>query len=442
MPLKKIRKIKENLAPKGSIKANFLTLMTGTVISQLIVVAVSPILTRLFSPSVFGIYGVYISIVSIAAAIVTLRYDQALMLPKDNNEAASLFWASLFSSIGISSLFLVICFVFYKQIITLLKVNELNGWILLLPLSVFLAGFYQTLNSWSTRQKKFKRASASQVVKSATTSSGQILFGVLKLGPIGLIGASVLGDLFSAFTIAFHVKRNEGKILKNNLRFNSIKQLSKHYSDFPVYSGTQNLLNVISQNLPLIFLARFFGSAVVGFYALSVRVLQLPMDLVLTSLNQVLFQKISEVYNSGEETYILFKKSTVGLFVLAIIPTMIMFLFGPTIFGFVLGKEWVVAGEYARWLVLWLAVAFINPPAILFARIYRKQGFLLFQDIFLLLFRLAVIILGGIYLSSLKTIILYSMVGIIFNAFIILYMWCFILRHQQNRLKNSRSNIP
>jgi hypothetical protein len=40
------------------LKANVITLMTGTVIAQIITVAISPILTCLFSPSAFNILSV------------------------------------------------------------------------------------------------------------------------------------------------------------------------------------------------------------------------------------------------------------------------------------------------------------------------------------------------------------------------------------------------
>ena len=57
------------LLPKGSFKANVLTFMTGTAIAQIITVAASPVLTRLFTPKAFGAFGVYLSIVSIVTAV-------------------------------------------------------------------------------------------------------------------------------------------------------------------------------------------------------------------------------------------------------------------------------------------------------------------------------------------------------------------------------------
>jgi lipopolysaccharide exporter len=405
---------------------NILILMSGTVIAQAITVIVSPILTRLFSPSVFGVFGIYMSVVSIVTAIVTLRYDQALMLPKDNKDAAHLFWAAIFSVTVVSTISFIFGIIFFKKIIALLKIDEAGTWILLFPLSVFLSGIYLTFTSWFARQKKFKKDSVSQVVRSAVANGTQVSFGMLKSAPVGLIAGNIFGDLFSSLTLVFQMNRDDRELLKKGLHYSSIKHLCKEYSDFPLYSSTQNFLNAISQNVPVLLLAKFFGPVVVGYYALGVRVLQLPMNFILTSLRQVLFQRASEVHNANGNTYSLFKKTTLGLFSLALVPTLIIIAFGPTLFGLVLGKDWVQAGVYARWLVIWLAVGFINPPAMLFAQIYRKQKLLFFQDLALLIFRIIALVIGGLYFNALGAIIIYSMVGLTFNSFVILYMWFFI----------------
>ncbi|MFA5080829.1 MAG: oligosaccharide flippase family protein [Candidatus Paceibacterota bacterium] len=423
------------LITKSLFFKDLLILMSGTVVAQVITVFVSPILTRLFSPSAFGVFGVYMSVVAIVTAVVTMRYDQALMLPKKNKDAAHLFWASLLSVSGVSVVSLILCVLFFKQIPFLLEVPELRVWVLFLPFSIFFAGFYLTLNSWSTRQKKFKRASISQVIRSSAAAGIQVSSGIAKVGPVGLIGGAIVGDFFSSLALAVQVEHSDKQILREGLHRDSIIRMGREYSDFPIYSSAQNFLNAISQNVPVLLLAKFFGPVVVGYYALGVRVLQLPISLILTSLRQVLFQKASEVHNNEGDTYSLFKKTTLGLLALVVIPALLIIIYGPFLFGFVLGRNWVIAGEYARWLVLWLAVGFVNPPAILFAQIYRKQKFLFFQDLVLLIFRVAVLVIGGLYFNPLRTIIMYSIIGVIFNSFVILYMWGFIRSKQhKNRL--------
>jgi O-antigen/teichoic acid export membrane protein len=418
----KLRQFGNAVAPKGSFKADVLTLMTGTAIAQLITIAISPVLTRLFTPEAFGALGLYLSFLAIAGAVVTLRFDQALMLPKDTEIAAALFWDAILSVGVISGFSLLGCVLFFKQLLSILKLREWSAVIFLLPLSLILFGTYATLNSWSARQKEFGRSSISQVVRSLSASGVQMFSGLLKAGSVGLIGGALAGDCFAALALAWQVKRDDWPILKRSLAWGKMKCAAWQYREFPIFSSTQNLLNALSQNMPLLLLAKFFGPAVTGFYVLGVRGIQIPMNFYLTSLRQVFFQRASELYNQGGDTYALFKKTTLSLLVLAAIPALAIFLFGPGIFAFAFGRKWIVAGEYARWLVLWLTLMFANVPAVLFAQIYRKQKAVLLQDIFLLTLRVLAIVIGGLRRSPLLAVVLYSLVGVFFNLFIILWV--------------------
>ena len=418
----KLKRLKNRHAPPGSFKANVLTLMTGTAVAQMLLVVISPVLTRLFAPEAFGAFGVYLSLVSILGSLSTLRFDQAMMLPNDVEVAAALFWAALAAACLISGISLVGCILFFRPILVLLKVRELSGWIFLLPFSMFFFGTYSALNTWSTRQKKFARSSISQVARSLAISMVQILSGILKAGPAGLVGGAAAGDAFAAMTLGWQVERDDGRILKRAFCWSKIKQAARQYREFPLFSSPQNFLNAVSQNVPLLLLAKFFGPAVAVFYVLGVRGIQIPMNFFLTSLRQAFFQKASEVYNQGGDTHALFRRTTLHLLAMVAIPALVVLLFGPEIFVFALGRKWLTAGVYARWLMLWLMLMFANVPAVLFAQIYRKQKTVLQQDVGLLVFRVLAIVIGALRHSPILAIVLYSLVGVFINLYIIFWI--------------------
>ena len=147
------------------------------------------------------------------------------------------------------------------------------------------------------------------------------------------------------------------------------------------------------------------------------------MSFVLASLRQVLFQKLSAVNNEGGDLVSFFAKTTVSLLGMSLLPAALGFAFGPQLFGLVFGSKWVLAGEYARWLLIWLVPGFCNLPAALIGRILRQQRNLLLFDVGLLGSRLGVLVLGGLYLTPLQTIVAFSLVGAAFNTFLILFIW-------------------
>ena len=77
---------------------------------------------------------------------------------------------------------------------------------------------------------------------------------------------------------------------------------------------------------------------------------------------------------------------------------------------------------------------FANVPAVLFAQIYRKQRAVLLQDILLLALRVLALLIGGRRGSPLLAIALYSLVGVAFNLFVILWAASF--------LRRSRGTLP
>ncbi|MEN6406739.1 MAG: oligosaccharide flippase family protein [Thermoguttaceae bacterium] len=408
---------------------NVLVLMTGTVLAQAINVAFVPVLSRLYDPATYGVFGVYLSIVSIVSCVASLRYDMALMLPKDDRDAAGLLWLCGIVTSGIAAISMVVCVCFGGQIGRLLQTPELTPWLWAAPISIFLIGIWQSLIFWATRRKKFHITSVSQVTRAAMGSGSQAAAGLFGPSVLGLIFGMILGDACGSAVFSSQVLKRDWPLIRGALSRSRLKRLLREYSDFPVYTAPQSLLNTVSAYVPSLLLAHYFGVAVVGYYTFGVRIVLLPANLVGNSLRSVLFQKATEVYHSGGDTYALFKKATLGLMGMAALPTLVIMLLAPMLAAFILGEEWRTAGVYASWLVLWLAVGFCNVPAVLFGQIYRRQRMLFGVEVVLLVARVLAIVLGGIYGTALQAVILYSIVGVLYNAFLIAWAWTFLRRH-------------
>lgn len=404
---------------------NILILVSGTALGQVITLAVAPILSRLYTPSDFGDFGVFMSIVGTISAVATLRFDQALMLPKEAREAASLMSLALVSviicALGCSAIF----FVSGRQIASLVNSPDLAKWLWMAPLSVIAVGGSQTFAAWAARNRRFVRTSSSQLLRSIVQGVVQIVAGIACVGSPGLLFGALMADSCACGYLGTDMFRSDRKTIRRHVSVGSVRRVAEKYTDFPMYSSPQSLLNAVSQNIPLFLLAYYFDARTVGLYSIGVRVVQLPMNLVLVSVRQVLFQRMSEVNANGGDVFRLFKSATLGLAAVAVIPVAVCVLFGPKIFAVALGAEWGVAGEYARWLVIWLAGAFMNVPSMLMGQIRRAQRWLLAFDVALLAVRVLALVVGGLNCSALQTIILFSIVGAVFNVGIIVGMWAY-----------------
>ena len=118
---------------KSEFNRNVLTLMTGSTISLAIPIAISPILTRIYTPEDFGVFSLYMAITTIIAVIATGRYELAIMLPKKDENAADILILSLIVSLVISLISFLIIFFFNSQITNILGSQEISRWLYLVP---------------------------------------------------------------------------------------------------------------------------------------------------------------------------------------------------------------------------------------------------------------------------------------------------------------------
>jgi len=175
------------LKPKSEFSRNVLTLMTGTTIAQAIPIAISPILTRIYTPEDFGLFALYISIALLFATAATGRYELAIMLPKKESDAVNIVFLSLLITLIITLLTLFIVFFFNQSITNILGNQDISSWLYFIPFTVFFMGLYQSLNYWNNRKKEYKRLAISRVVQSGVTGGANLGMGGLQFGASGLI---------------------------------------------------------------------------------------------------------------------------------------------------------------------------------------------------------------------------------------------------------------
>jgi O-antigen/teichoic acid export membrane protein len=343
---------------KGEFSRNVLTLITGTTIAQAIPVAVSPILARLYSPQDFGVFALYMAVTSILSVVATGRYEQAIMLPREDEDAENVVALSLIISTLISFMLLVIATIWNTPITALLGNPEIGRWLYLVPVSVLLMGAYNSFNYWLNRQKKFGIMSTNRIMQSSLTAAGQLGLGFSPSGSAGLITSFIGGWLVATFSAARFYNYKSFC-----LRPASIIASAKLYRDYPGLSAPSSLLDSASTQTPVFFLTKGYDAATVGFFSLAIRALSAPSSVISTSIGQVYFQKISVLIHSDPNSILSeVLRTTKKLTIIAAVTFIPFMLIGDRIFGFIFGEDWRVAGEYVEILSPALMMRFIVSP--------------------------------------------------------------------------------
>lgn len=401
---------------------NVMIMIIGTAAAQVITMALSPIITRMYGPEAFGVLGVFTAILAVITPIAALTYPIAIVLPKNDSDAKGLVRLSLYLSAGIAAIVGLILLIFNQPIVKVFQIEAIAPFLYLIPLVTLFSGFLQVVEQWLIRTKQFG-ITARVTFMQALILQGSIV-GIGFFYPVAgvLVVLNALGYALKALMMTISVKRLSYKqpveTPKNSLL---IKELGKKYQDFPLLRAPQVFINSVSQSLPILLLASFFGPASAGFYSIGRTVLSMPTHLIGKSVGDVFYPRISEAANNGENLTHLIKKATLSLAVIGVIPFGIVIIFGPWLFSFVFGAEWVTAGEYARWISLWTYFLFINQPSIKAMPVLLAQAFHLRFTIVTLIVRSAALV-SGYYLfsSDLIAVALFGVSGAILNMALIL----------------------
>ena len=347
-----------NQISKSELLKNISVLATGTLLAQFIPIALQPFLRRQFSPEGYGAYSVYCSLVGILVVIASFKYELAIILPKKKKEAANILFLSLFINIFFTLLLLCITIIWKRQITEFLNLShKYANYIYFVPLGTFLYNFYQSINYWLIREKRFLAISKNKISRRATEGVVQTGFSFIK-NSFGLIFGDILGHITNVISGIFQSSKT-GLSLKL-FSFTKLIYVTKKYSEYPKLNLIPSLMSASSYLLPIILVNKFFSTEDTGYFDLSKMVLSIPLALIATSVSNVLLQKIAEKFKNNESFLRDLLPIAILLIFVAILEIVVIRFFGEELFSFFFGKRNVFSGKISEILVWSYALNFIN----------------------------------------------------------------------------------
>jgi O-antigen/teichoic acid export membrane protein len=403
---------------------NVSIIATGTAGTQAITIAFAPIITRLYGPEVLGLYGAFTSIVAVFTTIVTLSYPIAIVLPKEDSDAKGIILLSVYLSLCITTFTSLILWLGGDWFVEILGLQAITAFVFLIPLMMLFSAWQQIVQRWLMRKKQFKLMAKIAVAQTLIVNSAKTGIGWFNPAIMTLLIITILGSLLHTVMLLFSIKRPS----KRKYVWQSQEPMwviAKRYYDFPLYRTPQGFINVASQSLPVLMFASFFGPVAAGLYALGKIVMEVPSTLIGQSVGDAFYPRITEAVHNGEDITRLIIKATLALVVIGFLPFLLVVVFGPSLFGFAFGSEWVMAGEYARWLAPMLFFNLINKPSVASIPALGLQKGLLIYELFSTGTKLLAIYIGFVIFANDKiAIIMFSIFGML--AYIFLIAWVII----------------
>jgi O-antigen/teichoic acid export membrane protein len=349
-----------------------LILVGGAGVAQLLLIAASPLFTRLYTPANFGVYALFMAVVSVMAIFATGRYETAIFIAEDNEKAFHVVTFCLFLAATVSAILFVVALCFRHALARSLHQPDMSTWLLIAPPMVFTTATYQVLNCWFNRNKQYRLLAANRVVRSVATVCLMIAFGVLGMGAGGIVIATVVG-LACPTTVLMYRWNQERRREQWSPSRTAIIETASRYRDFGIYSIWGGTLNAATGQLPTFVLTAYFGPLVVGLYNLTQRVLAGPASMLATAIGNVFQQRAADDLRNLGNCRRTWWATFGSLMALSIPIYALIAIFAPAAFALIFGEPWRAAGTYARVLCPFFLLSFSASVLSRMTQIAEKQ---------------------------------------------------------------------
>lgn len=407
----------DQLLPRNSFVRGVLALSGGTIGAQAVLLAVSPLLTRLYTPEMFGVAAVFVGVSTVLGTLATWRYEIAIPQADDDQAAASIAVLCLVLTLAMFAFGSVIVLLLREEIVRLFQMKAVAGFLWLIPFFILSMGLYQLLTYWGYRQRQFGKVAQSSVGKNLGMAGVQLL-----LYPFGAVSL-LMGQLMGQFLASLLLLKNTALLFKQKVTRQHMRHNAWRFRKYPLFSSWSGVTGSAAQQAPILMFAALFSPVQAGLYSLANRIVGMPGALVGTAVSNVFLPHAADAWREGRMGELLIEVHQV-LTRLAMPAVVVLLLLAPSLFSVVFGSEWREAGYYAQWLTVMLYANFIYSPVSTSFGIMDRQDAGLLLHIGLLSVSVVSIWIGAsVYHNTLVTVAFYSVA----NA--VLYLLALVWLH-------------
>ena len=358
---------------RGQFSRQFLALFSGTILAQLFNLASYPILSRLYSPEDFGLFGTFIAASAIPGAIACGRFELAITTAPHAGRRAVL-WLCFFIAFAVSVISTVLISLWWWYA----AVPSAAILALMLFLTVLLTGVTNATTMFLMRHDNFRFASVGVVLRTATTVILQLGFAWFWPSPLGLIVGFSMGLAAQAVMGLVISSRSQGL---GKPRSGPMRAMLRRFRGQVSVDLPGSLLAALSFNLIPFFLQFLYGIRAVGYFSVGQRIAVLPLQLFNDSLSQVFFQRAARAQEERGEFWHEFRFTLLwsGLISLAMLLGM-LFLARP-ILAIYLGPGWDMAATILVIMAPMLAIRSVTMSLATTVFVLRRPEWLLFHNL-------------------------------------------------------------
>ncbi len=396
--------MKENISIKKSVSWAFIESLAP----QIIGFAITMTLSRLLTPTDYGLIGMLALFISFAQLFSDLGMSQALIQRRNNSDddETTVFYLNII----IGMIIMLVLIIISPYVADFFKQPKLENILSVLAIGYFLSSFGIVHNALFNRNLDFKKITIVSVVNTIITGITGVTLAFFGFGVWSLVYASLAGIVARVLSLwALSDWRPKGNWSKD-----SVKSIWK-------FSGNilgAGLFTTFVDNLSNILIGKSYSASSLGYYTRSFQLQLLPVSLLTGVLNKVAFPMFSRNQDNKELMLHHLRKS-VKLSVFAItFVCALLFLTAKPLVPFLFGTQWL---DSIRYLEILAFAGIFYPMNVLLITLIKSTGrsdlFLKVEIIKKMIIMVALFIASTFSIEAMAwSLVLTGFIAYLFNA--------------------------
>lgn len=366
----------------GEYAKNIVKVASGASVAVFLPLLLSPVLSRIYNQSDYGVMAVFMGVVVIFTSVITSHYNHTILLQKTLKGTINSITLVILINVIITSILILAVTLFnndFAKFISSDNITVPGRLFFLIPATICSNGLAVVLMQWFNKHKKFGTITALRLTNTIGAIGFQLGYALIvpyywgtEPNYTGLILGYSLGSFLTLGVGTIVVIYSFKMSILRLINWPSIKFIAIKERDFLIYSLPNDFLFNFANELPTFVLKKFLSNSQIGNYSYARRFSNLPIQTVANSVLEVFKQKSIEETTVGGNCRNIFVKTFKSLAIVGLAPLVVITLFGPQLFAFVFGKDWYMAGEFARLLAPMYYLNFISGPLSYMFIFHRK----------------------------------------------------------------------
>jgi len=393
-------------------------LTSGSIVAQVMLLATTPWLSRLFAPDSFGLFSLMLSISTIGGAVGGLCYEVAVILPRSRLAALSLYRLAFFLSLIVPCLVTGLLALVQHLFPALLGRTLTADFYFYCLAATALTTQINVLCYGHSRAGHYGPISVNKITQTLLPAAAQIGLAYLGMAADGLMLGRVLGLLGSEVWLSRKLQNPYRLRDMTQARLAPMIAAGKTYKDFLLQVPRQFLVRGATM-LPAALLLGSYGPTVAGLYFFAQRLIERPGMLLGDSLTRVPMKQFAIRVHDRKLLTRAALLYTLAVGTPVILGVAVLALVAHPLFHFVFGARWEPAASYAVVLAGWAAIRLTSLPMATLTTVLRVQKMSFWVDALFSARVMVIPLMAAHHFSALAAVAAFCGLSVIYHLVIV-----------------------